>query len=377
MRITVTATVMSSFACQSSTTYSTPTDDGKSGDTSSTQRDSSTSNPADSETTAVNEVDTEVLDEYLSTGFVPIEPGTFILGSPETESCRGALTEKQVEVTLTNRFEIGITEVTQSVWKAVGLPNPSYPKQEADLPVHYINWFDTLAFCNQLSEFAGLETCYDLSSCTGEPGTGCPHGDDPQMEGRCIDSVFSCGEVRKYERMFECAGYRLPTHAEWEYAARAGTTASTYNGNTSGEADICARVETLEPISWYCFNSNDETHPVAQKLPNPWGLFDLFGNVQEATDNVYTGFGLEMDEGADGPLTNPMGAPETADTRRSFRASDYHSEPCLLQAGWRSAVGKDERWLYSGFRPVRTLKMTARTGSALGAVVEIYRWNGE
>ena len=308
-------------------------------------------------------IDQAVIDAYLSGGFVPIEAGTFVFGSPETEKCRGVDTEKQVTVTLTTNYEMAATEVTQAVWQAAGFPNPSYPKQAPELPVNYVNWWDTMAFCNRLSEYAGLETCYDLSSCTGVPGKGCLDTMDTER-GMCLpdDKWFVCNApTRKFERMMDCPGYRLPTSAEWEYAVRAGTITATYNGDTLNVGGDCREFPTLEPIEWYCYNSRDENsvreaHPVAQKQPNPWGLYDTLGNVREWVDHVYTSWYLEADEGKDGPLTDPMGAPEVEEYwRRGFRGGNFYREGCNL----RSAEGGGS-WPYFGvdyigFRPARSL----------------------
>jgi hypothetical protein len=167
-------------------------------DNKNTDSEVATDSASESDAEQVQMIDTDILDDYLATGFVPIEPGTFILGSPGTEPCRGALTETQVAVTLTYRFEIGITETTQATWTAAGFNNPSYPGRDADMPVTYLNWYDSLAFCNRLSKYAGLETCYDLSACTGDPATGCSEDILAELAS-CKD--YDCGQpVRKLEQ---------------------------------------------------------------------------------------------------------------------------------------------------------------------------------
>jgi formylglycine-generating enzyme required for sulfatase activity len=322
----------------------------------SSQRDTDSEVRTDSDSIDTFIYDRLILDDYLSTGFGPIASGTFVFGSPETEPCRGPLTEEQVEVTLTYNFEMAITELTQEVWQAAGFSNPSYPKQGGDLPVNYVNWFDTLAFCNRLSEYAGLETCYDLTSCSGAPGKGCI--DEMDTNGDCLEQsdLYQCGTVRKFEHMDECKGYRLPTSPEWEYAVRAGKTTATYNGDTLNFDGDCQVFDVLEPIAWYCFNSSGEAHSVAQKQPNAWGLYDMLGNVQEWVDSVYTGFGLQDDEGKTGPLTNPMGAQEADEYyRRSTRGQYYGAAGCWVRSAWRSAWPTEKRTAIVGFRPIRTL----------------------
>jgi formylglycine-generating enzyme required for sulfatase activity len=133
--------------------------------------------------------------------------------------------------------------VTQDVYFAVTGESPGTFKGDKR-PVETVSWRDAADFCNLLSEKAGLQPCYRLSS-TGEEITYHPASD----------------------------GYRLPAEAEWEYACKAGTTGTRY-----GEID---------QIAWYKGNSEGTTHPVGLKAPNAWGLYDMLGNVWEWCTDVY------------------------------------------------------------------------------------------
>ena len=151
-------------------------------------------------------------------------------------------------VTFTYDFQIGKYEITQAQYRSImdthpGDPYTSHPMNVAENnPMEQISWDCALVFCNHLSKAAGLESCYT------------------QIAGN------------KWECDFTKNGFRLPTAAEWEYAARAGTSTKYYSGNAEND---------LDKVAWYAANSGESTHQVGQKQPNAWGLYDMLGNVEE------------------------------------------------------------------------------------------------
>jgi hypothetical protein len=261
-------------------------------------------------------------------------------------------------------------EITQRQWAAMGFQVPSNTLFCDECPVTYLTWYEALVWCNALSHFEGLEECYDLSSCEGEIGGGCPEG----FQACSVDeNAYRCeGTTRKHESMYDCAGYRLPTGAEWEYAAKAGTTTNTYNGDITDDHDgYCADEPILNDIAWYCSNSgadaaepegeisvsSDFLHEVGQKQPNPFGLYDMLGNASEWVDYVCTGFSLAGNEGnwEVEMLVDPMGATEDDDERRDFKGRAYYDLSCRVRAATNAGEGADIRGPGYGFRPVRTL----------------------
>lgn len=172
-----------------------------------------------------------------------IQSGSFMMGSTQE---RGRYDELSLhEVYISKSFYIQTTPVTQGQWLDVMGSNPSYYKAcGPNCPVEMVTWNDAAEYANALSEREGLQSCY-INVYSERP-------------------IFNPS----------CRGYRLPTEAEWEYAARAGSTHEASYGD-------------LDSIAWYHKNNQGRTHPVGQKKANDWLLYDMLGNVSEWTGDWY------------------------------------------------------------------------------------------
>lgn len=202
---------------------------------------------------------------------VDVPSGTFQMGSPASESGR-SLDEMQHQVTLTRTFLMQTTEVTQGHWRALMGNNPSNFTGDDNRPVEQVSWYDAVAYANALSARDGLPKAYDLSSCTGRPGT-----DD-----------YKCSKVALTSPAPDATtGWRLPTEAEWEYAYRAGSATAWVFGSDSN---------LLGTHAWFGGNSAGMTHPVGLTQQNAWGLYDMAGNVWEWCQDWYGSYSEAVTE---------------------------------------------------------------------------------
>jgi len=203
---------------------------------------------------------------------VRISGGSFTMGSPVTEIDRDPDEGPQRQVTL-SAFYMGRFQVTQDQYVFVMENNPSYHEDPTNppasgeepgrRPVELVNWYDALVFANRLSILEGLNPVYSINSNTNPDSWGqVPNDENPTWNAVTMN--------------INANGYRMPTEAEWEYACRAGTTTAWSYGNTANGNYI-----------WFSENSGDITHEVGKKLPNPWGLYDMHGNVFEWVWDAY------------------------------------------------------------------------------------------
>ena len=262
-------------------------------------------------------------------GFVLIPAGTFQMGSE-----KGYSDSKPVhEVTITKSFYMGKYEVTQAEYEkycSYGSSSPSSDKGDGDnYPAYYVSWYDALVYCNKRSMAEGLTPCYSISGST-----------DPSKWGTVPTSTDSTWDAVVCD--WKANGYRLPTEAEWEYAARAedNTVASlTYSGTSD--------VNKLGEYAWYSSNSNSKTHEVGTKKANGFGLYDMSGNVLEWCWNWFTISYYAKAEGG----SDPTGA--SSGSNRVHRGGSWDRNSGLCAVSYRNCYHPYGRNNNLGFRVVR------------------------
>ena len=266
-------------------------------------------------------------------GFVWIPPGTFTMGSNDTDDY-GAQPPHQV--TLTKGFYMSKYAITQGQYFAIMEYNPSTykPDPNADgkgrLPVEGISWYDAIVFCNKLSIKHGLQPVYSISGKTNPDDWGEVPTSNTHPNYAAWNAVEMIGPYPNVPN-----GYRLPTEAEWEYACRAGTTTAWFHGNAE---------PGLENYAWYYSNSDSMTHEVGKKLPNAWGLYDMHGNVREWCWDWYGSY-------TSGAKTDPVGAPPGL--IRAYRGGNWDFSAKYSRSAYRDYFPPYYQSDYIGFRVVR------------------------
>ncbi|MFH2067576.1 MAG: formylglycine-generating enzyme family protein [Pseudomonadota bacterium] len=228
--------------------------------------------------------------------FLLIPAGSFIMGEAlrtECNTCNAALDETpRRNVSITKPFYIGRYEVTQQQWLAVMDANPSHFKGDRH-PVESVSWNNVQLF------------------------------------------IYALNAREK------TTAYRLPTEAEWEYAARAGSVTAYSFGEDASE---------LADYGWYVMNSNLKTHPIGQLAPNPWGLYDMHGNVYEWCRDWYL-----ADYYGRASSKDPTG-PATGDGKRVRRGGYWGSSTRILRSSDRDFLPPEAAAGNTGFRLVKELQ---------------------
>jgi formylglycine-generating enzyme required for sulfatase activity len=224
--------------------------------------------------------------------FIP--PGTFRMGSPTNEMGRFTFEGPQTAVTISRGFWMGKYEVTQGEYLAVMGGNPSSFTGDSNRPVEQVSWQDATNYCDRLTQ-----------------------------------------RERAAGRIPTNSVYRLPTEAQWEYACRGWTSARFSYGDDVGDTNLANH-------AWYQDNSGSTTHPVGQKLANPWGLCDLSGNVFEWCQDWYDAY-------PGGIAVDPQG-PERG-SYHVIRGGDWGDDARLCRSAYRD-FNPDYGFSYIGFRVV-------------------------
>ncbi len=245
---------------------------------------------------------------------VLIKAGTFAMGSPADERGRNEGYDWPLhQVILTQDFYIGRYEVTQAQYQAIMNNNPSFFSGKSNNPVESVTWYECAAFCNRLSEREGLTPVYNEST---------------------------------WATNWNANGYRLPTEAEWECACRAGTTWRFSHGNVLECDDACGSCADHDLCMWWCGNSGRQTHEVGLKLPNPWGLYDMHGNVWEWCNDWW--------EEPSNPLVriDPTGV--NSGSSRVYRGGDWFFDARFCRSADRYRADPVDENYNDGFRLSRT-----------------------
>lgn len=223
-------------------------------------------------------------------GMVWIEPGTFTMGSSNSVMGHNPNEGPQTQVTLTQGFWLGRHEVTQAEYQTVRGVNPSLWMGD-DMPVEQVSWDDAVAYCEQRTQ-----------------------------------------QERDAGRLLEGWEYRLPTEAQWEYACRAGSTTRFGFGDSDSD---------LGWYAWYNNNSSGRPHPVGEKLPNAWGLYDMHGNVEEWCADGFSTY-------PGGSVTDPTGP--VSSSYRMLRGGNFSHNALLCGSADRTYATPSSTGYRMGFR---------------------------
>jgi formylglycine-generating enzyme required for sulfatase activity len=237
--------------------------------------------------------DAEEITNTIEMKLVRIPAGEFLMGSPDSDNEATPDEKPQHSVRITRPFYLGVHEVTQGQYRAITGANPSYFKGSDELPVEQVSWEEAVAFCTALTK---------------------------RERGSLGGAI-----------------YRLPTEAEWEYACRAGSR------RRFGFGDDVSR---LGDVAWYSSNSDRKTHPVGQKRPNAFGLYDMHGNVWEWCGDWFDASYYRQSPGAD-----PPGPSQAAN--RVTRGGGWASHPRHARSANRIRMIPGPRLDSLGFRVAR------------------------
>jgi len=267
-----------------------------------------------------------------------IPAGSFTMGSNNSQDWNASPPHT---VTLSAGFHMGKYQVTQEQYQAVMGSNPSsFSSNPASgevqrrRPVERVSWYNAIVFCNRLSVADGLTPAYEMqtaadtgvwSTDTATWGTVPTDWSDPQRTRWDAVRVVASS-----------TGYRLPTEAQWEYAAKGGNEMPgrfTYSGSNN-----------VNNVAWYLGNSNNRTHEVGKKVPNWLGIYDMSGNVWEWCWDwwgSYTGTAK----------TNPTGS--SSGTYRVFRGGSWYDSAEGTRSANRSYNSPNPGYIIVGFRLAR------------------------
>jgi formylglycine-generating enzyme required for sulfatase activity len=239
---------------------------------------------------------------------VALPGGEFVMGSDKGNADEAPPHKVRISAFLIDKFE-----VTHEMFAKAQLPNPSHWQDNPRKPVERVRWRDAKQYCNERSLLEKLKPCYNEKT-----------------------PDFDCD--------YAASGYRLPTEAEWEYACRAGTEAP-YD---FGPAD------KLRQFAWFADNATDKTHIIGEKKSNRWGIFDLYGNVSEWCEDVYS-----LTFYKESPPIDPIGPPNPGkDVKRVMRGGSWKASADMCRATLRQGerTGDSDACFftdYCGFRCVR------------------------